>query len=229
MKRKAVMAILLAALVFGTAIPADVIGVSAADVEDDWDDEDDYDDDEDDWDDEDDDVLEEGDGFTAPNGYEYEVISINDDKGTGTAMLCGAESDRITSLKVPARVKEEEYGYTFTVTEIEEEAFEDYSHLKTVTISDTVTAIGEGAFKECGMLKSVTIGKKVSKIEEKAFFKAKRLSSVKINSTVLKKMGSKSFAGIDKRCRFKVPASKLKAYKRLLKKAGAGKNAVAAK
>lgn len=230
MKRKAVMAMLLTALVVGTAVPVDMVSVSAADADDAWDDDEEDDDWDDDWDDDDwddDDILEEGDGFTASNGYEYEVISINDSKGTGTVMLCGSESERLTSLKVPARVKEEDY--TFTVTEIEEEAFEDYSHLKSVTISDTVTLVGEGAFKNCKMLKNVTIGKKVSRIDAKAFFKDKKLSSVKINSTALKKIGSKAFASIDKKCKFKVPASKLKSYKKLLKKAGAGKNTVAAK
>lgn len=192
----------------------------------DYDDED-YDDedyDDEDYDDEEDD-LTEGDLFVT-NGYEYEILTINYDNSKGTVKLVDTESDKIKNLNVPATVTEEEYGYKFTVTEIEEEACEGYKKLKTVKIPDTVTVIGKEAFENCKSLKSVTIGKGLITIGEKAFYRDKKLNSIKITSKKIKKVGNKAFASIHKKCVFKVPASKLKSYQKLFQKRGAGKKVV---
>ena len=63
--------------------------------------------------------------------------------------------------------------------------------------------IGESAFSGCKKLKNITI-------------KTKKLTT--------KKVGSKAFKGIHKKAVIKVPKSKLKAYKTMLKKRGIGKS-----
>ena len=91
-------------------------------------------------------------------------------------------------------------------------------------MSYKVTAIDKNAFKSKKKLKSVTIGKYVKSIGASAFAKDGKLSKITIKSTVLKKVGSKAFSGINKKAKIKVPAKKLKAYKKLLKNKGQSKS-----
>ena len=80
-----------------------------------------------------------------------------------------------------------------------------------------VTAIANKAFFKSKLTK-VTIGANVVKIGKQAFAKSKNLKKVIVKSKVLKKILSKSFAGTNKKLKVKVPANKLKAYKKLFKK-----------
>jgi hypothetical protein len=86
-----------------------------------------------------------------------------------------------------------------------------------------VTDIAAGAFKNCKKLKSVTIGKNVKSIGAKAFYKCSSLKKITIKSTSLKKVGKAAFKGINAKAKIKVPAKKLKAYKKVLKGKGQSK------
>lgn len=61
---------------------------------------------------------------------------------------------------------------------------------------------------------------KVTEIGKKAFYNAKKLKSVTISSTTIKKIGTGAFKNVHKKITVKVPASKLKLYKKLLKGKG---------
>lgn len=136
------------------------------------------------------------------------------------------------------------------VTSVGQGAFSGCSKLKTVTIGKAVTSIGKNAFFGCSQLKTVAIGKNVTSIKSKAFSRCVSLKQVVIPSKVknigskvfygcsgLKKLtikttkltgksiGSKAFSGVSKKVTVKVPKSKLKSYKKLLKKKGIGKKA----
>lgn len=87
-----------------------------------------------------------------------------------------------------------------------------------------VTDIAANAFKNCKKLKSVTIGKNVKSIGAKAFYKCSSLKKITIKSTSLKKVGKAAFKGINAKAKIKVPAKKLKAYKKLLKGKGQKKS-----
>ncbi len=113
--------------------------------------------------------------------------------------VTGTSNKNITSLNIPATVKYN--GMSFKVTSID-----------------------KNAFKSKKKLKSVTIGKYVKSIGANAFAKDGKLSKITIKSTVLKKVGSKAFSGINKKAKIKVPAKKLKAYKKLLKNKGQSKS-----
>ena len=76
------------------------------------------------------------------------------------------------------------------------------------------------AFKGDKKLKKVVIGKNVQTIGKSAFEKAGKLKAVTIKSTSLKKVGKNAFKGIHAKAKIKVPAKKLKAYQKLLKKKG---------
>ncbi len=100
----------------------------------------------------------------------------------------------------------------------------------TVTIGGykyKVTGIAKNAFKGCKKLTKVTIGKHVTTIGVKAFYGCKKLKNITIKTKKLKlkKVGKQAFKGISSRATFKIPKSKYKNYKNILKKRGAGKKA----
>lgn len=100
---------------------------------------------------------------------------------------------------------------------------------KTITIKKTVkimgvtfkiTEIGNNVFASCKKLKKVTIGANVTKIGKKAFYKCSELKTIIIQSKKIKSVGKNALKGINKKAVIKVPKSKLKKYKKLLKKKG---------
>ena len=106
----------------------------------------------------------------------------------------------------------------------------------TLTVPDTVTISGKkykvteikaNAFKNNKKLKKITIGKNVEKIGKNAFSGCKNLKNVNIKTTKLTKktVGANAFKGINAKAKVKVPKSKLKDYKTILKARGIkGKN-----
>ena len=66
----------------------------------------------------------------------------------------------------------------------------------------------------------MTLGSGVKTIGSKAFMKDKLLKTITIYSAKLTKVGKSTFKGIHKNAKIKVPAKKLKAYKKLLKGKG---------
>lgn len=153
------------------------------------------------------------------------------------------------SIRVPDTIKVK--GITCKVTGISANAFKNNVSLKTVTIGKNVTTIGTGAFYGCKKLNKVSGGTRIEKIGDKAFSNCSSLSSITISGTVksigkqafynckkLKKItvktsmltsktiGSKAFTGTYSKPTVKVPAKKLKEYKKLLKSKGMSKKAV---
>ena len=133
-----------------------------------------------------------GDVFT--NGkLKYKVTKLGKN---GTVKVIG-EAKNYESITIPATVKY--LGKSYTVNRIEAKAFYKKSKLKTVII-----------------------GKNVSSIGSKAFYKASKLKKITIQTTKLKKstIGSKAFKHIYYKAKVKVPKSKKKSYKSILKKKG---------
>jgi hypothetical protein len=135
------------------------------------------------------------------DGVTYEVTAVAANAFSG--------NKKLTTVTIPS-----------TVTAIEKNAFKGCTSLKSIVIPKNVTAIGASAFNGCKSLKSIVIPKNVKTIGDKAFANCTKLKSITIKSTKLTKIGSKAFANIAKNAACKVPASKKKAYKKLLKKAG---------
>lgn len=92
--------------------------------------------------------------------------------------------------------------------------------VKILKVSFKITEIGSSAFTSCKKLQKVTIGENVTKIGKKAFYKCSKLKTITIKSKKLKSAGKNAFKGIYKKAVIKVPKSKLKNYKKLLKKKG---------
>lgn len=106
------------------------------------------------------------------------------------------------TVSIPATVKIK--GKTYKVTSVSANAFKNNKKIKKVTISKNITKIGKGAFKSCKNLKTIII-------------KTKKLKASAI--------GAAAFSGISKKAVIRVPKSKLKAYKKLLRKKGLPKKA----
>ena len=95
------------------------------------------------------------------------------------------------TVVIPATIKVN--GVTYKVNSIAKNAFKNNKKLSKVTISANITSIGANAFSGCKSLKNVVI-----------------------KTTKLKAVGKNAFKGIQKKAVFKVPAKKLKAYRKLL-------------
>lgn len=94
-----------------------------------------------------------------------------------------------------------------------------------------VTAIGTSAMSGAKKLTTVKIGANIMTVGAKAFYGCSKLSNVTIFGTKLTtaKTGANAFKGIRSNCRFKVPASWVSAYKKLLRAKGAGPKIIVTK
>ena len=98
----------------------------------------------------------------------------------------------------------------------------DNKKIKKLVIGSSITSIGKNAFAGCKNLTSITIGKNVKKIGKNAFSGCKKLKSIIIKTKKLtnKSVAKKAFNGISKKVVVKVPKSKYKTYKKLLRTKG---------
>ena len=131
-------------------------------------------------------------GTTVKVGKAEYVIGKDD-----TVTYKCSTNKKATSITVPVTVKLN--GKTYKVTAIAANAFKNNKKLKKVTIGENVKTIGKNAFYGCKKLKKVTI--KTSQLTKKT-------------------VGKNAFAKINAKAKVKVPKSKLKAYKKLLKSKG---------
>ena len=131
-------------------------------------------------------------GSTVKVGKAEYVIGKDD-----TVTYKCSTNKKATSITIPATVKIN--GKTYKVTAIAANAFKNNKKLKKVTIGENVKTIGKNAFYGCKKLKTVTI--KTSQLTKKT-------------------VGKNAFAKINSKAKVKVPKSKLKAYKKLLKSKG---------
>ena len=152
------------------------------------------------------------------------TITNADTTGKGTVTLTAATNKTtVTSLTVPSTVKIG--GKSFKVTAIGKKAFSGAKKLKKVVIGKYVTYIGQEAFSGNTALTTVSCNcTSLNYIGKKAFYGDKKLSSVTLKTTKLtsSKTGSDAFKNIKSTCKFKVPASKVKTYQKLLISRGAG-------
>ncbi len=174
------------------------------------------------------------------------------EEGSRTVMYMATTDKAAATVNIPAIVIIDNISYD--VTAIADNAFKNNKKLKkvvisskiltignaafsgckklaTVTMGANVTTIGKNAFYNCIALKKIVIPKTVIKIGNKAFYGCKKLLNITIKTTKLttKNVGSKAFtkAGSSnyKKMVVKVPKSKLKAYKKTLKKRGVNSKA----
>lgn len=162
------------------------------------------------------------------------VGTVVQDYGTGAKYKVKSSSaveyvkplkQNTTSVKIPKQVVIS--GGVYKVTSVAANAFAGCKKLKSVTLGSQVTEIGAKAFSKCTALTKITIPAKVSRIGKKAFYGCKKLKNITIKTKKLtaKSVGSQAFKGIYAKVSIKVPKTKRKAYRKLLKAKGAGTKA----
>lgn len=137
------------------------------------------------------------------------------------AAYAGTTDKKVAKLSIPNTVTIS--GVTYPVTSISAGAFQGCKKLKSVTIGKNVADIGARTFSKCTALTKIILPVKLRKIGKQAFSGCKRLKNITIRSKQLKSVGKNAFQGIHAKAKIKVPKAKLKAYKKLLKKKGQGK------
>jgi len=141
-------------------------------------------------------TVESGTDITKLVNYEFTKGNLKYKiTASNTVSVTGAKSTSIKSITIPATVTNG--GTKYKVTSIEEGAFKNYKKLKKVVIGKNITTIGKTAFYGDKKLKTITI-------------KSKKITSI----------GKKAFKKISTKATIKCPSSKLKKYKKLLKKSG---------
>ena len=164
--------------------------------------------------------------------------------GTANIIVRDRSHDIIRTCKitVKAKAKSAKLGDVFTSGKIKYKVTKlgkngtvkvigEGKNYETITIPATVKYLNNSykvnrieakAFYKKSKLKTLTIGKNVSSIGSKAFYKASKLKKITIQTSKLKKstVGSKAFKHLHKKAVVKVPKSKKKYYKSLLKKKG---------
>ena len=92
------------------------------------------------------------------------------------------------------------------ITSIGDDAFRNFSSLKTVHIASSVTRIGSGAFEGCSSLTSINIPSFVVSIESSAFNGCSSLTSINIPSSVTS-IESSAFQGCSSLTSINIPSS----------------------
>ena len=131
------------------------------------------------------------------NNINYEITSV---EGTKTVKVTGIEK-ATKEVIIPSVIPFNKSRYK--VTDIGSSAFKSNKNLLKIEIGTNINSIGENAFNGCKNLKNITI---------------------KSNKLVAGKVGKNAFKGINNNAIIKVPKKKIKAYKKIIKAAGAGKN-----
>lgn len=181
-------------------------------------------------------------------------IITNESGVTAAVQYAGIDTeeyneDELTTITIPGTIVIN--GRIYKVTSIRKNAFKNNKCLRKVVIGGNVTVIGDNAFYGCRKLKQITISPKITKIGRNAFANCKSLTKISIPASVTsigtkafynctklrtiavktkkltnKSVGKSAFKGIAKKAKITVPKSKLKAYKKLLKKKGVSSKAV---
>ncbi|MGM9851228.1 MAG: leucine-rich repeat domain-containing protein [Muribaculaceae bacterium] len=124
------------------------------------------------------------------NGIDYR-LDYYDNEATVVKKYNGKYSG---SIVIPSHTTYD--GETYTVTEIDMDAFRSCKELTSVTIPNTVREIGITAFCGCGIT-SINIPKSVTKMGYWAFLNCYNLTSVTFNNSPVE-MGVDAFAGCKK-------------------------------
>ena len=103
----------------------------------------------------------------SASAYDVEVDGIYYNLAKKFAFVTAGDVKYAGEIVIPESIVVNEE--TYTVKEIQEQAFYWCSRLTSVTIPNSVTSIGERAFYNCSGLTSVTIPNSVTSIGKAAF------------------------------------------------------------
>ena len=120
-----------------------------------------------------------GDTFVDGN-LVYKVI----DYGNEVAVVRITDNLWEGEIRIPEVSYSQEWGQSFKVTRIEDNAFSSCSNITAVSIPNSVTTIGRYAFSSCSGLKAINIPNSVTTIEGGAFSYCSGLNAINIPNSV---------------------------------------------
>lgn len=112
------------------------------------------------------------------DGMYYNIVSASDK----TCSVTYGDEKYIGDVIIPEAVTYK--GRTLSVVAIDEDAFENCSELKSITISNSVTEIGDDVFSGCTAITSITIPNSVTEIGQSAFRGCTALTTVKLPNSL---------------------------------------------
>ena len=136
--------------------------------------------------------------------WEYEILEYTVTGGkiyieSVTGIITDADPS-VTAAEIPSQIN------GWTITAIEESAFEECSNLVRITIPESVTSIGDRAFRHCSSLSSFTIPENVNRIGNNAFAYCTSLNSITIPDSVTS-IGASAFWGCSSLTSIMIPDS----------------------
>ena len=128
-------------------------------------------------------ALKKGDTFKVKN-IQYKVLNVSK-KTVAVVKGTDRKPGKVTKVTIPNTVKDAAGKTTFTVTQIQANAFKNYKNLKSVIIGKNVTSIGKNSFYGCQKLAKVTFkGTSVKTIKSKAFKKTASKVTVSVPKSI---------------------------------------------
>ena len=140
----------------------------------------------------------------SASAYDVEVDGIYYNLAKKFALVTYGDVEYAGEIVIPESIVVNEE--TYTVKEIQKEAFYGCSGLISVTIPSSVTSIGSSAFRGCGGLTSVSIPNSITSIGGKVFEGCSALTSVTIPSSVTS-IGYSAFYGCSSLTSVTIPNS----------------------
>lgn len=152
----------------------------------------------------------------------YRVI----DRNKGTVAYTDYLDRDATIITIPDTIKI--FSRTYKVVQVDKQVFKNNKQLKELKLGKYVTSIENDAFLGCSNLEKVTTNVQLQKIGKRAFKNCKKLKNLNIKTTKLKDstVGADAFKNTYSTMQVKVPKSKYKAYKKMLKKKGLSSKAI---
>lgn len=138
--------------------------------------------------------------------------------GKNKVSVTGPASKNIASIPIPGTVTIK--GKLYQVDKIEKRAFKGMKYLKKVKTGNGLRKIEDEAFANCTSLESIQFGTNLKSIGKKVLYKDKNIRSIIFKGTKLKKIGKKTFSGVNpEKVTIKVKKSKIKYYQKLINNA----------
>lgn len=152
------------------------------------------------------------------NSGALKYIVVKPSDTNGTVSVYGAKNKNAKSVVIPKKININ--GYSYKVTGINKNAFNNMKKLSKVTIGANVKVIGTGAFKNCKKLQFIIIPSKVTNIGGKAFAGCSKLKYIVVKSGKIKSVGAGAFQGTGQKVTVKTLKSKWKKYSKMFTNKG---------
>ena len=136
--------------------------------------------------------------------------------GNNQVGVTGTTDKKIAKIKIPDTVTYQ--GRLYKVTSIDKKAFKSLSKCRKITVGNYVKTIGDQAFYRCQKLRHISFGTGLTKMGKKVLYQDKKLKKIIFLGNKLKKIGKKTFTGVNKKVGITAPKKKVAQYKKMIRR-----------